>query len=348
MRPAPGRPLRRAARPAPPTAPPRGAIARAAVRAASLSATLKAKAATLVVTYKASAVADAVSAQMAALFPPGSAATLGGTSSPSSLNLDAAARRAARLRALSTLKASVLGTGGEGAAAPLSGVKAADGEALAHLPVSVVMVSTKAALAALRADPRVASVVANERLEQQMMESLPLINQPAAAAAGYTGAGCAVAVLDTGEFVCVLESSPSSNPHSHPTSKTQCALTPRALTTNPPPTANRQLPGANYFSKDLGSCTAVGQPSTCRVKFARDFTFLDPDGKMPYDDGMLDDFLHGTNTASTVARVAPGADILALDVFFPDGYAYLSDLLFAINWCGRLRRAGVYGGALPF
>jgi hypothetical protein len=53
---------------------------------------------------------------------------------------------------------------------------------------------------ALRADPSVASVEPNRYNFRQLGQSLPLINQPLAAAQGFKGAGCAVAVLDTGVF----------------------------------------------------------------------------------------------------------------------------------------------------
>ncbi|MCA9832301.1 MAG: S8 family serine peptidase, partial [Dehalococcoidia bacterium] len=53
-------------------------------------------------------------------------------------------------------------------------------------------------LAVLLRIPSVSSVVANTRYEATLAQSLPLIGQPAAATAGFTGAGTAVAVLDTG------------------------------------------------------------------------------------------------------------------------------------------------------
>ncbi|SNB45212.1 S8 family serine peptidase [Geobacter sp. DSM 9736] len=81
--------------------------------------------------------------------------------------------------------------------------------------------------------------------------------------------------------------------------------------------------GVNYSLSAFGSCTAPGAPSTCRVPFARDFA---------PDDARLDDNGHGTNVAGIVLGVAPQTDILALDVFRTDGYAYDSDLLAALNW----------------
>jgi hypothetical protein len=82
--------------------------------------------------------------------------------------------------------------------------------------------------------------------------------------------------------------------------------------------------GANYTHADLGSCTAVATPaSTCRVAYAADFATAD---------GSLDDNGHGTNVSAIVAAVAPDTDILALDVFRSDGYAYSTDIIAAIDW----------------
>jgi hypothetical protein len=82
--------------------------------------------------------------------------------------------------------------------------------------------------------------------------------------------------------------------------------------------------GADWTKSDLGSCTAVATPAaTCRVVYAADFAT---------SDSSRDDNGHGTNVSSIVAAVAPGADILALDVFRSDGYGYSSDILAAIDW----------------
>jgi len=62
----------------------------------------------------------------------------------------------------------------------------------------LVRIDGPLALISLLAAPNVARVVENAVNRYQLAESLPLINQPAAAAAGYTGAGVSVAVIDTG------------------------------------------------------------------------------------------------------------------------------------------------------
>jgi subtilisin family serine protease len=82
--------------------------------------------------------------------------------------------------------------------------------------------------------------------------------------------------------------------------------------------------GVDYTRADFGSCGAPGA-SGCRVAYAQDFA---------PSDGALDANGHGTNVAAIVAGVAPGAAILALDVFNGD-YAYSSDILAAIDWCVR-------------
>src|SRR6185295_5314948 len=66
------------------------------------------------------------------------------------------------------------------------------------LPVLFVRVDSRAELANLRADPTVIGVGADRREKAFLTQSLPLIGQPAAAAAGFTGAGTAVAILDSG------------------------------------------------------------------------------------------------------------------------------------------------------
>ncbi|KAI8472215.1 MAG: peptidase S8/S53 domain-containing protein [Monoraphidium minutum] len=203
-----------------------------------------------------------------------------------------AAARAARVRAHAEVKARVLpgfaGTsaaallpsGGGGGAAPAA---AAAGVELLQdfeqLPVAVVAVNGSAALAALLASADVAGAAPDRRNAAMLMQSLPLIGQPGAAAAGYRGAGCAVAVLDT---------------------------------------------GADFTHADLGACARAGDPPPCRVALARDATRA--------DDGARDDASrHGTNVASIVARAAPDARIISLDVFDGDG-AYDSDILRAVDW----------------
>ncbi len=66
------------------------------------------------------------------------------------------------------------------------------------LPISFVHIDSEAALMRALEDPEVVGIGANNRYRATLAQSLPLIRQPQAAAAGYTGSGTAVAVLDTG------------------------------------------------------------------------------------------------------------------------------------------------------
>lgn len=87
--------------------------------------------------------------------------------------------------------------------------------------------------------------------------------------------------------------------------------------------------GTDYSRTDFGSCTAPGAPASCRVAFARDFAT---------EDSARDANGHGTNVAGIVAGVAPGAKLLALDVFNGDG-ASSTDIISAINWSIANRQA---------
>ena len=79
--------------------------------------------------------------------------------------------------------------------------------------------------------------------------------------------------------------------------------------------------GVDYTRAEFGSCAAPGAAG-CRVVFARDFA---------PEDGQRDANGHGTWVAGTVAGIAPGAGIAALDVFDGNG-ALSSDITEAIDW----------------
>jgi len=67
-----------------------------------------------------------------------------------------------------------------------------------HLPMALLRVRSWPALLRLVQFPEVTGVFENRIIYPHLAESLPLINQPQAASAGYKGAGTTVAVLDTG------------------------------------------------------------------------------------------------------------------------------------------------------
>ena len=67
-----------------------------------------------------------------------------------------------------------------------------------NLPTSLVRLESEAALDALRTDPRVASVTANNVLRPLSSQHLRVIRQPEALQAGHAGNGKVVAVLDSG------------------------------------------------------------------------------------------------------------------------------------------------------
>jgi hypothetical protein len=66
------------------------------------------------------------------------------------------------------------------------------------LPIAYVRFTSRAQLLAAAEDPAVVGVAENGEQERVLSQSLPLIGQPTAAAAGHVGTGTAVAVLDTG------------------------------------------------------------------------------------------------------------------------------------------------------
>ncbi|NEO52094.1 MAG: S8 family serine peptidase [Okeania sp. SIO3B5] len=67
-----------------------------------------------------------------------------------------------------------------------------------NLPISFVRFESEAALQELLENDNVLGAAVPEVYEKSLIESLPIINQPEAEAAGYTGDGTTVAVLDTG------------------------------------------------------------------------------------------------------------------------------------------------------
>jgi hypothetical protein len=151
------------------------------------------------------------------------------------------------------------------------------------LPTMVVRFESPEALLELVNRPQVGGIGANQALEASVTQSLPQIRQPQTAAQGATGAGTAMAILDT---------------------------------------------GLDFTRPAFGSCTSPGTPVGCRVAFAQDFG--SPDGTLDQSaEGN-----HGTNVAGIATSVAPGARILALDVF-ESAAAFPDDILAALDFVTR-------------
>jgi len=80
--------------------------------------------------------------------------------------------------------------------------------------------------------------------------------------------------------------------------------------------------GVDYTRSEFGSCTALGVPAGCRVVAALDAA---------PEDNARDANGHGTWVAGTATAVAPGAGIVAIDVF--DGNSASSvDVIGGIDW----------------
>ena len=80
--------------------------------------------------------------------------------------------------------------------------------------------------------------------------------------------------------------------------------------------------GLTYTRAEFGSCTSPGVPAGCKVVVAFD---------VATEDNALDANGHGTLVAGTVAGIAPGASIAAIDVFVGNS-ANSSDIIEGIDW----------------
>lgn len=92
-------------------------------------------------------------------------------------------------RELNTVRTAAIAAGG-------SGVR--ETRRFVAMPLSAVEVTSEAGLLRLANAPQTGSIALDEKLTTQLNETLPFIGQPAAVAAGLTGAGTVVGVLDTG------------------------------------------------------------------------------------------------------------------------------------------------------
>jgi subtilisin family serine protease len=67
-----------------------------------------------------------------------------------------------------------------------------------HLPMSFIRFKSRPALERFLRRPEVVAVYENKPIYPSLAQSLPLINQPQAIQAGFTGSGSGVAIIDTG------------------------------------------------------------------------------------------------------------------------------------------------------
>jgi hypothetical protein len=133
-----------------------------------------------------------VLAPLAAAAAAATAATAAAAAGPSAAAAAAAARGPAAGGPLAASTAAAPAAAG----APPPGLRVV--RDFDQIPVALVAVSSAAALDALRSNPDVVSVLPNRVLKPALAESLPLVHAAAAAARNGTGAGCTVAVIDTG------------------------------------------------------------------------------------------------------------------------------------------------------
>lgn len=81
--------------------------------------------------------------------------------------------------------------------------------------------------------------------------------------------------------------------------------------------------GVDYTQPSFGPCTAPGDPPPCRVPVAEDFALPDDEVDGPSR--------HGTNVSGIIAEMAPGVDVIGLDVF-DNNVASPVALFDALDW----------------
>lgn len=91
--------------------------------------------------------------------------------------------------------------------------------------------------------------------------------------------------------------------------------------------------GLYYTFPVFGSCTAPGIPASCKVAESVD---------IEVNDNSLDFSGHGTVVAEVVARVAPDAKLVSLDVAAANNTASDSVLIEALNWVLDRQQRGVH------
>jgi subtilisin family serine protease len=116
---------------------------------------------------------------------------------PSEVRPDAASIAAVKAQ-VAAIQDAIIAAHFGSAAAPRPGPGFARGLTRFEITPGLAVTVTRAELEALAADPNVASISYDRAVPPSLIDSVPLIGMPNAYAAGATGAGYAVAVLDTG------------------------------------------------------------------------------------------------------------------------------------------------------
>lgn len=146
-----------------------------------------------------------------------------------------------------------------------------------YIPFIALTVDSHAALAALYADPDVTSIEEDALLAPLLAESIPLIQAPEAHSLFYTGAGKTIAILDTG------------------------------VDKNHPALTGKVVSEACYSSDDLFGPLSPTCPNGATSSVAPNSGLPCPSNYTGCD--------HGTHVAHIAATVAPGANIIAIQVF---------------------------------
>ena len=152
-----------------------------------------------------------------------------------------------------------------------------------NLPLALVHVSNAQALEKLLSHKHVASISENLVLYPALTESLPLIGQPIAIANGKNGAGTKVAVLDSG--VDWGADMFATNPNTK-----------------------------NFGCRKYGTFDSLVGTADCKISEIISFTGTNDSG---FDlSATASVAAHGTTVAGIVSKVAPGAKIAVLQVFY--------------------------------
>ncbi|MCL4860427.1 MAG: S8 family serine peptidase [Caldilineaceae bacterium] len=146
-----------------------------------------------------------------------------------------------------------------------------------YIPFVALTVDSHAALAALYADPEVTSIEEDALHAPMLAESIPLIQAPEAHSLFYTGAGKTIAILDSG------------------------------VDKNHPALTGKVVSEACYSSDDLFGPLSPTCPNGATSSVAPNSGLPCPSNNTGCD--------HGTHVAHIAATVAPGANIIAIQVF---------------------------------